>query len=135
MKLDFIKHFDTHDFFDSELLAFNYDKANKQLMLKCNYILDRITAVLTQENEADFEDFHEYIFHNVNALRRKNVIDEFVHKKNNMETFTNQISINLDTIKIKKEDNGFKIKIAFLDAFGEAHFQCDSIDFKRIISE
>jgi hypothetical protein len=131
MALDSIKHFSTHDFFDSELLIFNYDKANKQLKLKCNYVLDRIAAVLTQENASDFNDFHEYIFHNVKALRRRNV-EAFLAKKNNIDTMLDQISISLDTISIKQENDGFKIKIAFLDAFGDTYFQCEHIDFQRM---
>jgi hypothetical protein len=131
MKLDFIDHFNALDFFDSELLIFNYDKINKQLTLKCNYVLDRINAVLTQENATDFDDFYTYIFHNVTAMRRRNVAD-FSNKKNNVDTLTEQISINLDAIKIDRKDDGFKIKIAFLDAFGDAYFQCENIDFQRV---
>jgi CRISPR/Cas system CMR subunit Cmr4 (Cas7 group RAMP superfamily) len=129
MKLDPIEHFDTHDFFDSELLVFDYDKNEKQLKLTCNYVLDRITAVLNQENDADADSLHEYVFRNVNLLKRRNVT-AFPHKKNSIDTFIEQISINLDAITIKKGDNGFKIKIAFLDAFGEASFQCEQIDFR-----
>jgi hypothetical protein len=133
MKLDPIKHFDTHDFFDSELLVFDYDKNAKQLKLTCNYVLDRITAVLNQESDADEDFLHEYVFRNVNLLRRRNVAT-FSHKKNSIDTFTEQISINLDAITIKEGDNGFKIKIAFLDAFGEAFFQCEQIDFQRVMA-
>ena len=129
MKLDPIEHFDTHDFFDSELLVFDYDKREKQLKLTCNYVLDRITAVLNQEKGADADSLHEYVFRNVNLLKRRNVM-AFPHKKNSIDTFIEQISINLDAITIKRGENGFKIKIAFLDAFGEASFQCEQIDFR-----
>jgi hypothetical protein len=128
MKLDFIEHFNALDFFDSELLIFNYDKINKQLTLKCNYVFDRINAVLNQENATDFEDFYSYIFHNVPIVRRRNVMS-FLENKNNVDTLIAQISINLDAIKIEKKENGYKVKIAFLDAFGDAYFQCESIDF------
>jgi hypothetical protein len=133
MTLDPIKHFDAHDFFDSELLVFDYDKNAKQLKLTCNYVLDRITAVLNQESDADADALHEYIFSNVNLLRRRNVA-AFPHKKNSIDTFIEQISINLDTISIKQGDNGFKIKIAFLDAFGEAFFQCEQIEFQKVMA-
>ncbi|MDZ7876408.1 MAG: hypothetical protein U5L45_01995 [Saprospiraceae bacterium] len=132
MKLDPIKHFHTHDFFDSELLVFDYDKNEKQLKLTCNYVLDRITAVLNPNTEEGADSLHEYVFRNVNLLKRKNVA-AFPHKKNSIDTFIEQISINLDAITIKQEDNGFKIKIAFLDAFGEASFRCEDIDFQKIM--
>jgi hypothetical protein len=131
MKLDPVKHFDTHDFFDSELLVFDYDKKGRELKLTCNYVLDRITAVLNQEIDADEDSLHEYVFRNVNLLRRRNVA-AFPHKKNSIDTFIEQISINLDAITIKQGESGFKIKIAFLDAFGEASFQCEQIDFQKV---
>jgi hypothetical protein len=136
MKLDFIDHFNALDFFDSELLIFNYDKINQQLTLKCNYVLDRISAVLNQENNEnneDFDDFYTYIFHNVKTVRRRNVT-AFLNKKNNVDTLMAQISINLDAIKIEKKGEGFKIKIAFLDAFGDAYFSCEGIDFQRVMA-
>jgi hypothetical protein len=133
MKLDPIKHFDTHDFFDSELLVFDYDKNAKQLKLTCNYVLDRITAVLNQESDAEADSLHEYTFSNVNLLKRRNVAT-FPHKKNSIDTFIEQISINLDAITIKQEESGFKIKIAFLDAFGEAFFKCEQIDFQKVMA-
>jgi hypothetical protein len=130
MALDIINHFNAKDFFDSELLIFDYDKPTKQVRLKCHYVLDAITAVF-KEVEADvFENIHVYIFHNVNGFRRRNVA-KFKDKKNNLDAISAQISVNIDTISIKKHDEGFKLKIAFLDAFGEAYFQCDRIEFEQ----
>ena len=132
MVADFIQHFNTHDFFDSELLIFDYDKTKQQLTLKCNYVLDRINAVVNQENTVDFDTFHIYIFHNTTMMRRRNV-DAFQNRKNNVNTLTEQLSINIDTIKVEKQDRGFKIKIAFLDAFGDAYFSCEIIDYQHVI--
>jgi hypothetical protein len=130
MALDIINHFNTNDFFDSELLIFDYDKSTKQVRLKCHYVLDAISAVF-KEVEADvFENLHTYVFHNINGFRRRNVAN-FKDKKNNLDAILAQISVNIDTISIKKHDQGLKLKIAFLDAFGEVYFQCDRIEFEQ----
>jgi hypothetical protein len=130
MALDITNHFNTHDFFDSELLIFDYDKPNKQLRLKCHYVLDAITAVFNGSKADVFENIHVYIFHNVNGFRRRNVA-KFKDKKNNLDAISAQISVNIDTISVKTHGEGVKIKIAFLDAFGEVYFQCDRIEFKQ----
>ena len=55
------------------------------------------------------------------------------NRKNNVNTLAEQLSINIDTIKVEKQDRGFKIKIAFLDAFGDAYFSCETIDYQHVI--
>jgi hypothetical protein len=125
-----LQHFAQFDYFDSELMGFNYDKLNQQLSLNTLYIFDKINAVLHQEINPDFDDVHTYLFKNISGFRRKNVA-LFLKKKNEINTINDQISINLDTISIKKMGDFFKIKIAFLDGFGDAYFQCEGIDFEQ----
>jgi hypothetical protein len=125
-----IQHFAQFDYFDSELIQCHFDKINQQLRIDCLYIFDKINAALHQEIEADVDDVHTYLFKNIHGFRRKNVT-HFLKQKNAINTIADQISINLDTISIKQMGDFFKIKIAFLDGFGDAYFQCESIDFEQ----